>query len=148
MTRIGSRIFGLAAVVALVLIATMILRFRNTLSSASFPPSKRPDAMERYFSGLIATDCGRVSLRGSPSAATNCAINAFRKKEAFFVRYDLQGVDSNVATGIASEGDGRLYELAYDSMGDILTTKSCPRPIKLIMTGGGWLTCVPIDSAR
>ena len=138
-----SRIYGLAAAITLILMATLVVRVRDLLSPVSFPASRSPDAMERYFSSLIATDCGRVSIQGNPVASTSCAIDNFRNKQAFFVRYDLQGV----AVGIASDGDGHVYELAYESMGDILSTKSCPHPVKLTTTLGGWLTCFPDDTA-
>ena len=69
------------------------------------------------LAGPMAVDCGRVKIRHDPLSATECVLNAFQSKEAFFVRYDLQGIDSQVAVGLAGDRAGRTFGIAYDSMG-------------------------------
>lgn len=111
------------------------------------------------LAGPMAVDCGRVKIRHDPLSATECVLNAFQSKEAFFVRYDLQGVDSQVAVGLAGDRAGRTFGIAYDRMGwsdeglrrpalrkdrNLITT-ACPRPVRLRKTGGGRLTCFPPD---
>ena len=118
--------------------------------------------MQREFlalAGPMAVDCGRVTIRHDTSSASECAINAFESKKAFVVRYDLPGIDSQVAVGLAGDSAGRTYGIAYDSMGwsdeglhrpalrkdrNLITT-ACPRPVRLRKTGGGGLTCFPPD---
>ena len=75
------------------------------------------DAWERQsqsLSGPHATDCGRVGIRGNPKAATECALRSFREGKPFRVRYDLQGIDSDVSAGLVYTPDGKLYGLVFD----------------------------------
>jgi hypothetical protein len=68
----------------------------------------------RVLSGHHATDCGRVQVRGNPETATECALKAFREGRPFRVRYDLQGIDSDVSAGLVYTPEGKLYALVFD----------------------------------
>jgi hypothetical protein len=110
------------------------------------------------LAGPTAVDCGRVGIRHNPFSATECVLNAFESKKAFLVRYDLQGIDSQVAVGLAGDLAGRAFGIAYDSQGwsdkglhppsvgngdQHLITTPCPKPVKLSKTANGQLTCFP-----
>src|SRR5947199_9834419 len=80
----------------------------------------KADALQSFFlstAGFSAVDCGEVEIRHDPSAATHCALKAFNEKKAFFVRYDVQGIDSCFAGAIVSDGKGQVYGVEYDSYG-------------------------------
>ena len=162
---VKARLTSTAAVIALVLVVGWVaLRGYQFLSVPSSPPDLGPDVMEREFlalAGPTAIDCGRVEIRQDPSTATGCALNAFERKKAFFVRYDLQGIDSRVSAGLAGNAAGHVFGIEYDSMGwsdegvrwpsvrskdHHLITTPCPKPVKLRKTASGRLTCFPPDA--
>ena len=112
------------------------------------------------LAGADATDCGTVEIRHDPSAATDCALKAFGKKDPFYVRYYVQGIDSSVAGGLAYDKKGNMSALEFDSMGwsseglpkgsrltdgGHIIMEPCPRPIALHKTASGRLTCFPPD---
>jgi len=121
----------------------------------------KPDALRSFFlqtAGFPAIDCGEVEIRHDPSAATDCAFKAFDEKKAFYVRYDVQGIDSRVAGALVGDGKGQVYGVEYDSYGwsdegikkpsvlskdRHLIITPCPAPIKLTKTKSGRLTCFP-----
>jgi hypothetical protein len=155
------RFASIAALVVLVFVGWVALRGYQFLSLPSFPPDFGPDPMQLELfalAGPIAVDCGRVRIRHNPSAATECVLNAFENKKAFLVRYDLRGIDSQVAVGLAGDLAGRAFGVAYDSQGwsdkglhrpsvgngdQHLITTPCPKPVKLRKTVNGQLTCFP-----
>jgi hypothetical protein len=111
----------------------------------------------RELAGPEAVDCGRVRVRESPDRATQCA---FKAQKPFYVRYDIQGIDSAVAGGLAAATVEKVYAVEFDSMGwasnglpktsklssdHHLITTPCPKPVKLLKTGSGRLTCFPPD---
>jgi hypothetical protein len=117
------------------------------------------DAWERQsrkLSGSRAIDCGRVSVRGNPKAATACALNSFREGKPFRVRYDLQGIDSDVAAGLVYTPEGILYGLDFD--GDPsgqggtswsrqrIEQAACPLPLKIYVNPNGRVNCFSEDA--
>jgi hypothetical protein len=68
----------------------------------------------RELAGPEAVDCGRVRVRESPDRATQCA---FKAQKPFYVRYDIQGIDSAVAGGLAAATVEKVYAVEFDSMG-------------------------------
>jgi hypothetical protein len=62
----------------------------------------------------MATDCGHVALDQDSRAVDACVTTAFSSGQPFYARYDLQGIDSNVARGIASNADGEVMLLLWD----------------------------------
>ncbi|MGH9812717.1 MAG: hypothetical protein ACRD4T_06220 [Candidatus Acidiferrales bacterium] len=108
------------------------------------------DALDQEMKKLVpwATDCGRVPIRGNPEAATRCALDAFAAKRSFRVRYDLQGIDSFPAIGLAGNSDGSVTLLAFDSGGhwrQPVYQWQCPAPIVLFRSSKGRLNCFPPD---
>ena len=159
-----ARVASIAAVVVvLVLLGWVELHGHQIAGVPSSPSEPEPDVMQRQFSALAgptAVDCGRVEIRQDPSTASGCALNEFQSKKAFFVRYDLQGIDSRVSAGLAGNSAGHVFGIEYDSMGwskegvrwpsvrskdHHLITTPCPKPVKLRKTASGRLTCFPPD---
>jgi len=110
------------------------------------------------LAGVRAVNCGRVPLHGDTKAANDCALRALSGKRPFRVRYDLQGIDSEVAYALVRTPGGRLNEIDFDS--DIsggrfpqgaprITVKPCPQPTNVRLSDklglrGKLPTCFPV----
>jgi hypothetical protein len=107
-----------------------------------------------------ALNCGWVEIDQSPDSASDCALSAYAHKSPFYVRYNLQGIDSQVSAGLAGDAEGKVYFVEYDSMGwetdgiakeakvtdgNHIYTEPCPSPISLKKTRTGRLTCAKSD---
>ena len=111
----------------------------------------------RKRAGSGALNCGTVSIHGDPRAANSCALAAIESGRSFYVRYDLQGLDSRIALGITARTTTEAYLLEYDSWGwsneglkpsetliegnHILLTP-CPKPVRLREVPDGQLSCL------
>jgi hypothetical protein len=126
----------------------------GTTLSQTAPAKPFEDAMEigsRKLAGTRAIDCGRVEILESPERATKCGLVAFQQHKPFRVRYNVQGIDSNVAAGLALTEKGNLYEMSFD--GDPRggggtsprrqrwSKELCPKPFQVRVTKSGRLTC-------
>jgi len=88
------------------------------------------------LAGAGATDCGAVEIDGDATLVDGCTVDAFNAGEAFFAVYTLQGIDSAVETGLASDGTTVFY-LGFDSDPSgggrddaaIINQSSCTNPI-------------------
>jgi hypothetical protein len=114
----------------------------------------RGDAMERRSRQLAtmgAINCGRVGIGGNPKKPTDCALAANSAGAPFRIRYDIQGIDSDVAGGFARTPDGQLFALSFD--GDPtggggtsftrqhVTVTECPKPYHFYVNPMGRLNC-------
>ena len=112
------------------------------------------DAWERQsrrLSGPYAIDCGRVGVHRSPATATECALKAFYDSKPFRVRYDLQGLDSNVSAGLVYTPAGKMYGLTFDGdpygRGGTSWSRQrtdqveCPVPLHLYVSSNCRLNC-------
>ena len=78
-------------------------------------------------------------MDGNPKAATNGALSAQKAGKPFLVRYDLQGVDSEVALATVRTPEGTICRLLYDSDpsgggrrgGGVVLSRRCPDPVHL-----------------
>jgi hypothetical protein len=123
------------------------------------------DAMDHHLRSLArfgAANCGRVRLHDDAQPAAECIINAFKFRRSFYVRYDLRGIDSEIAAGMVGKSPDEVYAVAYNipwgwsdeesppgtriSDDRHLLTEPCPKPIRLIETPSGRLTCFPPDA--
>lgn len=118
-----------------------------------------PDTMTAELSKLAgkdATDCGRVGVKGDVTQASDCAIQAFKTKKPFYVRYDLPVPDSQMSVATALGADGVLYTVQYDSNGWVkapedgkisadkkVSSSACPKPETLRVANSGRVTCYP-----
>jgi hypothetical protein len=116
---------------------------------------QRKDLLDRRMQILVpdGVDCGRVGIHGDPSHATQCTLAAFNAHKAFRVRFDKQGIDSDVADGLVGTADGTVTTLMFDGdpsggggtslFGQRVTPRPCPVPAQLFETRDGRLTCFP-----
>jgi hypothetical protein len=101
------------------------------------------------LAGSQGVNCGRVAIRENPKAATDCGLSSFKAKKAFRVRYDLHGIDSNLAAGLVLSPNGKLFELYFDSdpsggghsQNQQCQVMTCPQPYALHVTKTGKLFC-------
>jgi hypothetical protein len=119
---------------------------------------KDDDIMLQHLRGIAgkdATDCGHIGLHQKPDAASDCVLASWNAHRPFFVRYDVQGIDSHLVFGLAS-GGGDIFNVKYDSMGwatDDLRSGAkvfdsrhivvipCPHPVRLFAVSGDYLDC-------
>jgi hypothetical protein len=147
---------------ALALLATLGGGCRNSNSKpAQKPPhdlgnsgSNHLDSESKRLAGAHAIDCGRVLLDGNPKAATNCALSAQKAGKPFRLRYDLQGVDSEVALAIVRTPEGTVCRLLYDSDpsgggrrgGGVVFSRRCPDPVHVWVDPTGRIDCFQKES--
>lgn len=116
---------------------------------------ERGDLLQRKMWAIAphGVDCGRTSPEENPNKATDCALTAFHEHKAFLVRFDLQGIDSAVAIGLAGTEEGVVTALFFD--GDpsggggtsitrqVVSQRVCPTPTTLFKSPKGRLNCFP-----
>jgi len=107
------------------------------------------------LAGNNAIDCGAVPVKGDTKKANDCARKALRQHKAFHVRYQFQGIDSQIFDGLAFDASRVGYGVVFDSMGissdsedgismpdgSHTIVKRCPEPVKLRKTRTGTLSC-------
>jgi hypothetical protein len=108
------------------------------------------------LAGKDAINCGSVPVKGTAQRANRCARDSFKQHKAFYVRYQFQGIDSEILDGLAFDGSGAGYGVVFDSMGfsseglekgasmpdgSHTVVLSCPKPLKLRKTPAGSLSC-------
>lgn len=116
--------------------------------------SRFGDAMDwksRWLAGNHSVNCGRVEVKGDPTKATKCALQAQAESKPFRVVYDIMGYDAPVAGGIVRTPDGELYALSFDGdpgggggvslLGQRVTKSSCPKPTHLWVNPKGRINC-------
>ena len=121
-------------------------------------PMKLIDDKLRSLAGKSATNCGRIGVWQKPNDASDCAIHSFADQKSFTIRFVLQGIDSIVAVGLASNSAGDMFAVEYDSNGwsskglssraqlsdrNRIFVEPCPKPIILRKSQTGRLTCYP-----
>ncbi len=73
------------------------------------------DKAMRLRAGKGAIDCGRIRSDEDSDTTDKCVAKAHERKRPFIARYDLRGIDSIVADGIAGNAEGEIYLFRYDS---------------------------------
>lgn len=68
----------------------------------------------RGAAGPGAVACGRAPLSGDQAAAHRCAVEALRAGRAFWVEWQVQGIDSEVWMGVAGAAGGGGYQYLWD----------------------------------
>ncbi len=136
-------------------------------ASARDPSNRLVDNRLRALAGngaMRAIDCRSAATSGKADAASECALRAFADRKPFYVHFYHQGFDSFGYEGFAGDAYGNLYGVNYDSMGwtttgwpkeaqlfddNHIVVMPCPRPVALIKTENGQLTCVkPVPSNK
>jgi hypothetical protein len=108
-----------------------------------FPPILKQRLLA--LAGEGAMNCGHASQSSlAPADVTDCALHQFQAKKRFYVRYDLDGFDSEQGVGFAFDGQ-KLYTVTWQRMmgwsEQTLRSQECPAPIDLAKTPLGRLTC-------
>jgi hypothetical protein len=73
------------------------------------------DDLALSIAGRESVDCGRVAPDADPTNASLCAVRAERASQAFRVRFDRQGIDSEPSLAIVRSRAGVTYVIEYDS---------------------------------
>ena len=111
-----------------------------------------PDLLDRRskeFAGSSAVNCGAAQIGANPKSMTDCALAAQQAGRPFRVRYNIQGIDSQVAIAIVRTPLGKVIALSYDSDiaggggrgHEVVGTADCPQPIHLWVNPKGRINC-------
>jgi hypothetical protein len=84
-------------------------------------------AQVRARIGIGAIDCGHAASSSDHSANDLCVGDGMRNDRSFYALYELVGIDSHIATGIAHTQHGEVILLEYD--GDPKGGGSDRRPV-------------------
>jgi hypothetical protein len=111
----------------------------------------------KQLAGEAARDCGSVRSYARPETATACALSTHADRKPFYVSYEEWGIDSNAAMAFASDADGNVYKVEYDSAAVWLTSdrrknlqltdgnhvaiERCSKPVKLRKSANGRIAC-------
>jgi hypothetical protein len=71
----------------------------------------------KQLAGDGAIDCGIVGVLAKPDDASNCALKARADKKPFFVRYCVQGIDTEQVIGFAGTASGDISSVWYYGAG-------------------------------
>jgi hypothetical protein len=94
----------------------------------------------KLSAGNAAINCGVVPLEGDPNRASDCALDAFTHRRAFYVYVISEGGISPSSDGLAWDGSGDV--MMVDDLGNLVYTYPCPRPVRLWKERGR-VTCAP-----
>ena len=92
------------------------------------------------IAGRDSLDCGHMAPEADPKVSLKCARQAIKRKQAFVVRYDEDGIEGRLFTGFAGDGAGNVYWLHFDSYtcqdprrypDRCPQVVKCPRPVRL-----------------
>jgi hypothetical protein len=76
-----------------------------------------PESRFQKIAGPRAINCGRTGINKDRKQATACAMRAYKHHQSFYVIYDEQGIDSEVADGMSWNGKDVPYSVSFDGMG-------------------------------
>jgi hypothetical protein len=116
---------------------------------------KYGDGMERKLkriAGSTAVDCGTVSVGEAPQTASQCAMDAFSSHKPFRVRYNIRGIDTTLAGGLAQGKDGKIYGISFmgstPEFAEHVGVRACPAPPVVRLTDSGRVTCFPPSESK
>ena len=110
------------------------------------------DAVQRKLQELAgngATDCGRLKSQDQSQveAASTCAMGAAKKKQAFYVAYELPGL----IVALAGDSAGKLFSVQQEQSdktpsGTAAELVATPCPSELRIAQSGRVTCIAMGS--
>lgn len=133
-------------VLPLFLIAVLSLAGCNKSKSGSAPADSTGAAVSNTASsndpvqtklqelaGSNAKNCGVLKTQGTPEmqAASTCVMDAAKAKSAFYVEYQMPGM--NVA--LAGSAQGKLYSVQSQDGGAGLVSGDCPSELRVAPSG-------------
>jgi hypothetical protein len=138
---------------ALIGIVIVALSLANCDKSPTPPVSSATsgDAVQRKLQELAgngATDCGRLKQQAvekpdQMEAASACAMGAAKKKQAFYVAYELPGL----IVALAGDSAGKLFTVQQEQPGKApsgtaaeLVATPCPSELRIAQSGR--VTCI------
>jgi hypothetical protein len=136
-----------SAVVLIILLSCLSACSKTSSPTASpnaTSSSKSSDALQQKlqeYSGVPATDCGRLSVQASADqskSASDCAMQASQNKHPFYVAYDMPGM----AVGVAGNAAGKLFTVQSQGTGPSATLTSGDCPSQLRVASSGRVTCL------
>ena len=116
----------------------------------------------KQLAGDGAIDCGIVGIWEKPDAASNCAMKAKEAIKPFFVRYQVQGIDTEQVLGFAGTASGNVSSVWYFGAGYVtggritseerkkklkfmdggrISIEECSKPINFRKANNGRVTC-------
>jgi hypothetical protein len=116
----------------------------------------------KQLAGDGAVNCGFVGIWEEPDTASNCALKAREDKKPFFVRYGVQGIDTEQVLGFAGSVSGNISSVWYFGAGyttgehptnDVRSRKlkftddgrisieECSKPVNFRKANSGRVTC-------
>ena len=138
-------------VLALLIIALLLVNCDKTPAPPASPAASG-DPLQRKLQELAgsgATDCGRLKSQAPDQLdpAANCAMGAAKKKQAFYVAYELPGL----TVALAGDSAGKLFSVQQEqaagaSSGSTSEVVSTPCPSELRVAQSGRVTCIPLGS--
>jgi hypothetical protein len=108
------------------------------------------DWVSHFLAGFGGINCGRIGVRGDPSAATKCALEANAEGHPFRVVYNLPGIDASAADGFVRTRHGAILALRFSGcstgcgfslLQQRVQIKPCPQPYHLYINPKGRLNC-------
>jgi hypothetical protein len=124
---------------------------------SDFTNATAMDRRLRTITGEGATNCGHVEGDTKSGAADKCVRNTFTRGKPFMVRYEVYQADEDISVGVASDGQGGVYAVAFDDAG--VSTRGlgdkvelfddrhtvvvpCPKPVVFRQSVAKGLTCL------
>jgi hypothetical protein len=116
----------------------------------------------KQLAGDGALDCGIVGIWQKPDAASNCAMKAKEANKPFFVRYQVQGIDTEQVLGFAGTVSGNVSSVWYFGTGYVagghttneerkrklkfmddgrISIEECSTPVNFRKANNGRVTC-------
>ena len=131
-------------------------------------PEQYPLLLNRLkqLAGDGAINCGIVGIWDKPEATSNCALEARQDNKPFFVRYSVQGIDTEQVLGYAGDAAGNVSSVWYYGRGygnggppsdpvqsrnlkvtddGRISIESCSKPVNFRRANNGRVTCFARD---
>ncbi len=100
---------------------------RRVAQRVQYPHPPTVLRLLREHAGAAARDCG-CERRSSAARVNACIVKSFRAGKPFIATILHDGIDSEVATGVASKSGGAVLLVDWDSMGAFVRAQLCEDP--------------------
>ncbi len=105
----------------------------GAVSNAAASSNDPVQAKLQELAGTNAKNCGLLKTQGTPEmeAASTCVMDAAKAKSAFYVEYQMPGM--NVA--LAGNTQGKMYSVQSQEGGAGLASTDCPAELRVAPSG-------------